>query len=490
MKLKVARTLKWNVIDKFGSQLLYLVTGIVLANVLSKADFGLAGAVMVFQSFATLIVDSGFSYALVQKKEPTDTDYSTVLWFNILAAVVIYVIMYMAAPLVAWCFKNDPRLIPLTRVMFIALIVNATSIVQANRLMKLMEVRMVAVANSLGLFIGAVTGIALALKGFGAWAIVWQTISMAAVRSLVLWFGTSWRPLITFSMTSLRSIFRVGSGIMGASFLNVVFQNIYQFMIGFRNGMVSLGYYTQADKWSKMPVASLSAVFTSSFLPVLSKYQDEPQRFASATAKMNRLTAYLLFPALGLLAVMAEPIFHALFGTKWDGAIPLFQLLLLRGIFTVLGALYNNYIVAMGRARLMVYTELLRDGTAIAAIALTLPYMDLELPGLPTYGLVIFIAGQLVASVISWFVTLVMAARISRRAWAEYLTDLLPYLVLTCIVCTVALLPGRAIENPWLLMAAQGVTGCGLYFLLNLVLRSKVQRDALEYITYRFRHKG
>ncbi|MCM1482694.1 MAG: lipopolysaccharide biosynthesis protein [Muribaculaceae bacterium] len=487
MKLKVARTLKWNVVDKFGSQLLYLVTGIVLANVLSKTDFGLAGAVMVFQSFATLLVDSGFSYALIQKKNPSDTDYSTVLWFNMGMAICIYAIMYVAAPLVAMCFENDARLVPLTRVMFLALVLNAASIVQANRLMKLMDVRMVAVANSVGLFAGAVTGIAMAIYGFGAWAIVWQTIVMAAMRSAVLWGCTGWTPKACFSMDSLKSIFHVGAGIMGTSFLNVVFQNIYQFLIGYRSGLVSLGYYTQADKWSKMPVASLSAVFTSSFLPALSQYQDDGRRFASATAKMNRLTAYLLFPALGLLIVMATPIFHALFGMKWDGAIPLFRLLLLRGIFTVLGAVYNNYIVALGRSRLMIYTELLRDGTAIAAILLTLPYMALTLPENPTYGLVIFVSGQVVASAICWLVTLFIAARLSGRKWVEYITDIVPYVAMTGLICAGVWYLSRFISNPWLLCAAQGLAGIAVYMAMNYVLGSKIQHDAIEYVTYRFR---
>ena len=166
---------------------------------------------------------------------------------------------------------------------------------------------------------------------------------------------------------------RVGSGILGAAFLNVVFQNIYSFVIGNRSGLTSLGYYTQADKWSKMPIASISGVLTSSFLPALSQYQDDPRRFASATAKMNRFTAYLSLPALGMLAVLATPIFHALFGAKWDPSIPLFQLLCLRGVFTILGAVYNNYIVALGRSRLMIVTEIVRDATALIAIAATLP---------------------------------------------------------------------------------------------------------------------
>lgn len=485
MKLRVARTIKWNVIDRVSSQLLYAVTGIILARELTQDDFGLIGAVLIFQSFANLFVDGGFSSALIQKKEPTRLDYSTVMWFNIAMATTIYIIMYFCAPLVADCFEGDSRLIPLTRVMFLVSIINATSAVQAQRLMKLMDVRMVAVSNSAGLFAGAVVGIWMALTGWGAWAMVWQYITVAVVKSLILWTTGDWTPLLRFSAASLRSFMRVGSGILGAAFLNVVFQNIYSFVIGNRSGLTSLGYYTQADKWSKMPIASISGVLTSSFLPALSQYQDDPRRFASATAKMNRFTAYLSLPALGMLAVLATPIFHALFGAKWDPSIPLFQLLCLRGVFTILGAVYNNYIVALGRSRLMIVTEIVRDATALIAIAATLPFISLSEPASLTRGLVIFLWGQVGASVIAWAVTLFYAASLSRRPVGQFLTDLLPYTVETAGICAVMMLLPPLIANPWLLIAAQTVAGGAIYLGINRLLGSVIQRDVIGYLTNR-----
>ncbi|MDE6125808.1 MAG: oligosaccharide flippase family protein, partial [Muribaculaceae bacterium] len=174
LKTLTARSVKWNIIDRVSSQLLYAVTGVVLARLLSQDDFGLVGAMLVFQAFATLFVDSGFSYALIQRKAPTRLDYSTVLWFNLLVACAVYVVLYFAAPLIADCFQGDRRLIPMSRVMFLSFILNASAIVQTNRLMKRMDVKMVAVSNSVGLFAGAIVGISLALGGYGAWAIVWQ----------------------------------------------------------------------------------------------------------------------------------------------------------------------------------------------------------------------------------------------------------------------------------------------------------------------------
>ena len=227
LKLKTARTLKWNTLDRISSQVLYAVTGIVLANVLTKEEFGLVGAVMVFQAFASLFVDSGFSGALIQRKAPTDTDYSTVLYFNLGVSVLIYCILWLSAPLIDSLFNAVGALVPLARVMFLTFVLNATAIVQTNRLMKQMNVRMIAVSNAVGLVVSGATGIILALQGYGAWAIVWQSIVLSAVKSGLLWATSRWRPQATFSMASLRSIFAVGVGIMTSSFLNTVFQNIY-----------------------------------------------------------------------------------------------------------------------------------------------------------------------------------------------------------------------------------------------------------------------
>lgn len=154
------------------------------------------------------MVDSGFSYALIQRKRPTRLDYSTVLWFNMAVATALYAILFLAAPLIADCFKGDQRLVPLSRVMFLSFILNASAIVQTNRLMKCMDVRMVAASNSIGLLAGAVVGIWLAFAGYGAWAIVWQTLTLNGVKSLVLWLTSRWRPLWRFSWASLRSFSR------------------------------------------------------------------------------------------------------------------------------------------------------------------------------------------------------------------------------------------------------------------------------------------
>ena len=481
LKLRTARTMKWNVIDRLSQQVLYAITGIVLARELTQADFGLVGAVLIFQAFANLLVDSGFSSALLQRKAPTRLDYSSVLWFNLLVAAALYAILWVCAPLIAQCFENDQRLIPLSRVMFLSFILNAAAIVQTNRFMKEMNVRPVAMSNAIGLAAGAVVGIWLAVSGCGAWAIVWQTIVAAAVKTSLLWIISRWTPLLRLSWHALRSFMSVGLGMMFTSLLNTIFLNLYSFFIGNRVGLVSLGYYTQSDKWSKMGSASISQVLTSTFVPVLSSVQDDAPRFRRMVRRMNRVTAYITVPAMLGMAVLATPLFHTLFGAKWDPSILLFRILLIRGIFVVLNSLYGNYMLALGRSKAIVAMETVRDVTAVIALAVTFPYMAIVTPTDPVWGVTVMLWGQLAATVISWIVALVTVSRITGVSAFAFVTDNLPYLALTLVAAAPVIpLLGSSLA-PWLQLFAGFAAGLAVYLIANFLLRSRVQSDAIAY---------
>lgn len=487
LKHLTAKSIKWNIIDRVSSQILYAVTGVILARELPKEAFGLIGVLLIFQSYALMMVDSGFSYALIQRKRPTETDYSSVFWFNLLVAGVLYAILWVCAPLIADLFQGDQRLIPLSRVMFLSFIINATAIVQTNRLSKRMDFRPIAITNTLGLFAGGAVGIWLAVTGWGAWAIVWQTIAIQGVKSLALWIYCRWWPRMEMSWSALRSFFRIGGNMMMTVFLNVTFQNIYSFFIGNRVGLVQLGYYTQADKWSKLGVASLSQVLNTSFLPALSEVQDDRERFHRVTTKMNRFTGYLLFPCMIFLIVLATPMFHVLFGTKWDASIVLFQLLLARGIFTVVNALYNNYILALGHSRSIFWLEVLRDGAALLGIVLALPYISLATYDNAVYGLTILLWGQLAASFITWVATVIVTARLTSISAWQYIHDMLPYLLSSVIIGLAVWQLARLPMSDFALLVSQGIAALLLYVGVNCLFPSRIQRDVFAYLTGRNR---
>lgn len=481
LKLKTARTLKWNIIDRVSQQILYAVTGIVLARELSQTAFGLVGAVLIFQAFASLIIDSGFSYALIQRRNPTRLDYSTILWFNIGMAGALYALLWFCAPLIADWFGSD-ELIPLSRVMFLTFILNATAIVQANRFVKQMNVRPVALSNTLGLGLGAVVGIVMALTGYGVWAIVWQNIVGSSVKSLVLWVTARWMPLFRFSWKSLRSFMTMGMGMMATSFLNTVFLNLYSFVIGKCIGLAQLGYYTQSDKWSKMGISSITQVLTSTTLPVLSEAQNDADRFSRIVHKFNRMSAYFVFPAMLGLAAVATPLFHTLFGTKWDASIILFRILLIRGIFTALTSLYSNYLLSLGKARLIVWMEVLRDGTAVIALAATWRYLSLSTPESPLLGIEILLWGQLAASVLAWGGTLWTVVAVTHITARSMISDCIPYALLSVGVAAAAVLVGDIIAADWLGLLCATSAGAVLYLGVNALSHSRIQSDAIAYL--------
>ena len=475
LKRKTAGTLKWNTVDRLASQVLYGVVGIVLANVVSQEDFGLVGALLVFQAFAIIFADSGFGAALLRQKHTSEEDYSTVFWFNLIVSVAIYFILWFCAPLIADIFQKDRRLIPLSKVMFLTFVLNALAIVQTNRLMKRMDVKMIAVSNVIGQIAGGGLGIGLALGGWGAWALVWQSVCLAGVKTGILWATGNWRPRCWIKRDSFKRIWRIGLSVFSSSMLNTLFLTVYSFVIGAFYSLRSLGVYTQADKWSKMGSASLSQIFTSSFVPLLAKVQDNPVDFKRYMGRINRFTAFITFPVLGGLAIVGEPLFHTLFGNKWDSAIPLFQILCVRGILVVIVSLFGNYMLALGYGKRLFTIEVVKDVAIAVAILSTVWFDSVEL----------LVWGQLWASIATFVIVLLMVKRATGYTLESFANDLLMYAGVTLLMCVGCWLVAK-IDLPPVVSLLLQVTAGGVIFLGVMKLRKAPElAEALNFVLKR-----
>lgn len=475
LKVKTARSLKWNTVDRVASQVLYGVVGIVLANVVSQEDFGLVGALLVFQSFAIIFADSGFGSALLRQKHTTQEDYSTFFWFNLIVSVAIYFILWFGAPLIADIFQGDRRLIPLSKVMFLTFVLNALAIVQINRLMKEMDVRMVAISNLIAQIVGGGLGIGLALGGFGAWALVWQSVTLAGVKTIILWLTGHWWPSFCLRKESFRKIWRIGLSVFSSSMLNTVFLSIYSFVIGAFYSLRSLGVYTQADKWSKMGSASMSQIFTSSFVPLLARVQDSPSDFHRYMTKINRFVAFLVFPLLAGLAVVGEPLFHTFFGNKWDSAIPLFQILCVRGIPVVLVSLYGNYMLALGYGKRLFSIEVIKDVAVAVAILATVWFDSVEL----------LVWGQLWASLATFVIILVMVSHTTGYSVNKFMTDLSSFFGVTLLLCVACWLLGKLTLSAPVSLLIEITGGALVYIALMKLQRAPELTEALSYLLSR-----
>lgn len=477
LKIKTARSLKWNTIDRLASQILYAVTGIVLANVVSQEDFGLVGALLVFQAFAILFSDSGFGSALLRLKDTTEEDYSSVFWFNLIVSVAIYFILWFCAPLIADIFQKDTRLIPLSKIMFITFVLNALSIIQINRLMKNMDVKQLAISSVVAQLTSGGVGIGLALGGYGAWALVWQSVALAGVKTGWLWATCRWYPTSWIKIESFRKIWRIGLSVFASSVLNTIFLTIYSFVIGAFYSLRSLGVYTQADKWSKMGSASLSQIFTSTFVPLLARVQDNRADFLRYMGRIHRFTAFLVFPFLGGLAVVAQPLFHTLFGFKWDDAILLFQILCIRGILVVLVSLYGNFMLALGYGRQLFIIEIVKDAAIAVAILSTVWFESISL----------LVWGQLWASCATVIIVMMMVKRSTGYSIFRMLTDIIPFAAVVILMCIGCLLLGNLNLSAPVLLLLETVAGAAIYIGIMKLKKAPELTEALQYLSGRFR---
>ncbi|MCH5240698.1 MAG: lipopolysaccharide biosynthesis protein [Muribaculaceae bacterium] len=472
LKKKTAGTLKWNSIDRLASQLLYGVVGIVLANVVSQEDFGLVGALLVFQAFAIIFADSGFGAALLRQKHTTEEDYSTVFWFNLFVSIAIYFILWFGAPLIADIFQHDARLIPLSKIMFLTFVLNALAIVQTNRLMKRMDVKMIAISNVIAQIVGGGLGIGLALAGWGAWALVWQSVCLAGVKTGILWVSGGWYPKTWMHRDSFKRIWRIGLSVFSSSILNTLFLTIYSFVIGAFYSLRSLGVYTQADKWSKMGNASLSQIFTSSFVPLLARVQDNPADFKRYMQRINRFVSFITFPVLAGLAIVGESLFHTLFGYKWDSAIPLFQILCVRGILVVIISLFGNYMLALGYGKRLFTIEVVKDVAIAVAILSTIWFESVEL----------LVWGQLWASVATFAIVICMVVKATGYSFASFLNDFLSFAGVTLLMCVACWLLSKIEVAPIISLLIQITGGAILFIGVTKLRKAPELSEALNFM--------
>lgn len=478
LKSKTINSLLWNTVNNVFTQLCYAVTGVVLARLLPVNDFGLIGIIMAFAAFVNIFIDGGFSTALVQKEKVTDKDYSTIFFFNLFISCVLYLILYFTAPLIAHFYK-DEQLILLARVMFLNIIFLSFGLVQSSILMRNMNMKKLTIANTASLGISGALALVMAFTGCGVWALVAQTLSLSFCKSAILWIGSQWRPTLTFSKDSFRSIFAVGSNILMTSFINTFFQNIYSLIIGAWYSTRSLAYYTQADKWSKMGTMGLSQIIGFSLLPTLSSIQNDKERMQRVFGKINKTTSYLTFPAFTGLIIVAQPLFHLLFGTKWDASVVMFQLLTIKGIFFIFTSLLNNYIIAIGRTRVIFLIEVVKDITALILILITVQISVMAL-----------IIGQVAVGIIHYLITAWATERYTSYSVGRQFKDMLPYLCISLLMGGLLLALNALISNEGLLLMVQIVVGGGCYALINRLMGSKIQEEVIAQITRRPRKKG
>lgn len=477
LKNKTVKALAWSFADKFGQQAVYLVSGIVLARILSQADFGLTSMLAIFIALSNVLLDSGFGGALIKKQNTTQADYNAIFYFNVFTSVVLYAALYFSAPAIAR-FYNEPQLVLLSRVLFLTILFNAFNLIQTIILTKTLRFNQLAKLNFIALALTAVVSIILAMTGFGVWALVSQTLVLALFKSILLWVFNPWRPSLQFSMEPLKEAFAFSSRMLLSGIINVIFNNVYTVIIGKSYNKIELGNYQQANKFQDIPVSLISNTFRTVALPVFSNVNTDNERLARVLQKTNKSIAFILFPVIFGLYIIAEPLLTGLIGEKWLPSVGLFRILLFAGLFSVFAQVFNELLVAKGKSRTYLRIEIAKKIFLVIAILCTI-----------RYGVSGLVAGWVAYSLVAMLLSGYYVFRIISYGFTAFFRSVTPYLALSIAMSLLIGSLGYIDMNAYLRMSLQIVLGVVIYAGGCLVFKLEIGNEALQLIN-RFKKRS
>lgn len=361
----------WRFAERCGVQLVTFVVSIVLARLLMPEDYGTVALVTVFTTIMQVFVDSGLGMALIQKKDADDLDFSSVFYFNFVVCIVLYLVMFFAAPFIA-SFYDIPELTPVVRVISLTIVISGVKGVQQSYVSRNMLFKRFFYATLGGTVFSAFLGIAMAYSGFGVWAIVAQQLLNTAIDTLILWITVKWRPKLLFSWERLKGLLGFGWKILCSSLLDTVYNNLRSLLIGKFYSSADLAYYNEGDKFPKLIVTNINTSIDSVLLPAMSKEQDNKDKVKNMTRRSIMVSCYIMAPLMIGLACCASNVVSIVLTEKWLPCVFFLQIFCITYMFYPIHTANLNAIKAMGRSDLFLKMEICKKVIGMLLLLSTL----------------------------------------------------------------------------------------------------------------------
>ena len=375
-------------LSRFGTLIVAFISNLILVRLLSPADFGCIGMLMVFITLSNTILDGGLGAALIQKKRPELIDYSTVFTYNILISLLLYTILFLTSPYIA-DFYNMELLSDILRVQGLVLFINAFRIIQYNLLIKSLSFRQLAIYELTSSLFGTTVGVIMAYSAFGVWSLVFSNLLYSLFFTVILNLKSTWKYSIEFNVNTFRSLFSFGGMILLSNIIDTLYKNIQSLIIGRVFDASKLGYYTQAEKLETIPVTGLTSTINGVFFPIFSQVQDDKVKLGETLLRNINVLSYLSFPVMIIAVIVAAPLLDFLYTSKWHDSIPYFQILCFSGMIIPITMSNTNIIRSLGKGKMyfcLQICQVLMGGFAIFV------------------GIKWGILGMLIASVISAYI--------------------------------------------------------------------------------------
>ncbi len=470
LKNKTKNGFLWSTIERFSSQGIQFVFGILIARILSPEDYGIIAMPLVFLALAQVFIDSGFSNALVRKPDLKEEDLSTAFYFNIIVGAVCYLLLFIASPWIA-DFYHTPVLTKLLKVTALATLFNPLCAVQQAILTKKIDFKSQAKVSVAAAMVSGGVGLYLAYAGLGVWALVFQQVSAALIRTISLWLVSRWRPVTGWSQTSFSYLWGYGSKIMGVGILDTVFNNIYPLVIGKFYTAKDLGDYTRAQQFVDLPIKNGTGILQRVSFPVLSSIQNDDSRLQTNYLRMLRVTAFIMFPLLFGIAILAKPFVLVFLGEKWLGCVLLLQILCVAKIWTPINAVNLNLLQVKGRSDIFLKLELLKKAVIVLTMIVTIPQ-----------GIIWMVSGTVFTTFIAFVINTLATQKLVNVGLWQQIKEFVPTLAVSLIMVIVIYLANSIVTSIYVQLFGGFVIGAIAYISLAYIFKLRSLIDALRFI--------
>lgn len=422
----------WTAVQKYSTMIIQFISGIILARLLTPHDYGCIGMLSIFMALAETFIDGGFGSALIQKKNPTQQDYSTIFFWNLGMSIVLYAVLFFSAPAIAR-FYDISLLCPVLRVQALVLFIHAFNLVQRNQLTKKLNFKLLSIITIVTSVISLCVTIYMAYSGFGVWALVAQNLISAAIPAIVFWFYVRWRPIWSFSWKSFKALFSFGAFMFMSNIINKFCSKLTGLLIGRFYSANTLGYYSKAMGTEQLASSSISSIVTSVTYPLYAQVQDDKAALANMIKRLTTTIAYITFPLMFVLLLTAKPIFVLLYSERWVASVPYFQILCLIGLEECLQAVNTQTLAAIGKSKLMFQWTLVKRSFGLVFV----------IGGLCWFGMKGLMVGIVLFNYFCYFVNIGLVSKYIGYKWKQQLLDLMPVGIASVVAAGVAFLVSK-----------------------------------------------
>ena len=422
LKVKTVKGTFWSGLDSFASQGIMFLVGLVLARLLTPHEYGLIGYITILTAIFNSIVDSGFSSALIRKKDIRAIDYNTAFIFNIIISILLCAAMFLLARPISRFF-NEPQLVQLVKAMSVIVVINGLAIIQRTNLTKNVDFKTQTKASLISSISSGIVGIGMALYGFGVWSLVGQQITRQLLNTVCLWILNKWLPRFEFSWQSFRELFNFGWKLLASGLIDTIWKQVSNMVIGKYYSTSSLGQYTRGQQFADIFSANMTSIIQRVSYPVLSSIQDERNRMKEGYRKIIKVTMFLSFVLMFGLAAIAMPLLTVLIGKQWMEAAHYLQILCFSMCLYPLHAINLNMLQVQGRSDLFLKLEIIKKIIAIGPILLGI-FMDIDW----------MLYGWIITGVISYLLNAMYSGNMIGYSIPAQVRDILPSFALAAIM--------------------------------------------------------